>query len=94
MNYRKFHRFMSERSHVSFVKLCLKRAQDIEAAYGRSIDDLVQDDNTMYQALVDLEWRIGKSDLDNYQNVLRHYYEMAHGHSFTGRVLGNRRLND
>ena len=78
----------------SFVNLCLKRADVIETAYGRTIDELVQDDVTMYQTLKDLEWKISKDDLDNHQNTRRHYYEMVHGYKFPMRVTGNRRLKD
>ena len=92
MEYERFKAFILRGRQLAFAKLCLKRAQDIESAYGCTIDELVRDDDTMRQALVDLEWKISKVDLDNYQNTLRHYYEMVHGCRFSGRVSGNRRL--
>ncbi len=93
MQYEKFRQYLvGEGNDLAFVKLCLKRAGVIENAYGCSIDELVHDDATMYQTLKDLEWMISKDDLDNYQNTLRHYYEMVHGEKFPIRVTGNCRL--
>ena len=93
MQYEKFSQYLdSSGKDRAFANLCLKRAEAIENDFGRSIDELVQDDATMYQTLKDLEWKISKDDLDNYQNTLRHYYEMVHGHKFPVRVIGNRRL--
>ncbi len=48
----------------------------------------------MEDTLIALEHTISRDDLDNYQNVLRHYYEMVHGHKFPMRVMGNRRLKN
>lgn len=94
MHYEKFRQFLQQRHRQSFVDLCIRRASLVENAYGRSIDELVQNDVTMQKALVDLEWRVGKDDLDNYQNTLRHYYEMLHGHKFPMRIMGNRRFRN
>ena len=94
MQYERFKQFILRSNKLPFVNLCLKRGQEIESAYGHSIDELVRDDTAMCQTLVDLEWKIGKSDLDNYQNTLRHYYEMIHGHKFPGCGYGNKRLKD
>ncbi len=94
MQFEKFRQFLLQRHQQSFVDLCIKRAGTIEDAYGRSIDDLVQDDATMQQALKDLEWKVSKDDLDNHQNTLRHYYAMVHGHKFPMRITGNRRLRN
>ena len=95
MQYENFRQYLvaNGKDHA-FVNLCLKRADVIENAYGRTIDELVQDDVTMCQTLKDLEWKISKDDLDNYQNTLRHYYEMVHGYKFLMRVMGNRRLRN
>lgn len=76
----------------SFVRLCLDRVLKIEYAYGKGIDELVSDDAATCQTLSELESRIEKDDLDNYQNVVKHYYKMVHGHGCPVRVLGNRRL--
>lgn len=93
MQYEKFCQYLvAKGNNLVFANQCLRRAGAVENAYGRSIDELVQDDATMYQALKDLEWKISKDDLDNHQNTLRHYYEMVHGHKFPMRVTGNRRL--
>lgn len=93
MQYEKFCQYLvAKGNNLVFANQCLRRAGTVENAYGRSIDELVQDDATMYQALKDLEWKISKDDLDNHQNTLRHYYEMVHGHKFPMRVTGNRRL--
>ena len=95
MQYEKFRQCLVRRgNNLVFVNQSLGRAEVIEKAYGRSIDELVQDNATMYQTLKDLEWKISKDDLDNYQNTLRHYYEMVHGHKFPMRVMGNRRLKN
>ena len=94
MEYERFKQFILRGNQLSFAELCLKRAQDIEFAYGHSIDELVQDDAVMCKTLIDLEWKIGKQDLDNYQNTLRHYYEMVHGHKFPMRITGNSRLRN
>ena len=95
MQYEKFRQYLvAKGNNLVFVNQCLRRAGVVENAYGRSIDELVQDDATMYQALKDLEWKISKDDLDNHQNTLRHYYEMVHGHKFPMRVIGNRRLKN
>ena len=95
MQYEKFRRYLVGRGkNLVFVNQSLGRAGVIEKAYGRSIDELVQDDATMHQTLKELEWKISKDDLDNYQNTFRHYYEMVHGHKFPVRVMGNRRLKD
>ena len=95
MHYEKFRQYLvAKGNNLVFVNQCLRRAEVVENAYGRSIDELVQDDATMYQALKDLEWKISKDDLDNHQNTLRHYYEMVHGHKFPMRVMCNRRLKN
>ena len=94
MKYEIFRQYLMQEHKQSFVDLCLRRAETIEKAYGRAIDELVQDDATMYQTLRDLEWKISKDDLDNQQNTLRHYYEMVHGQEFPMRVTGNRRLKN
>ena len=95
MQYEKFRQYLvCKGNSLPFVDQCLRRVGVIENAYGRSIDELVQDDATMYQTLKDLEWKISKDDLDNYQNTLRHYYEMIQGHKFPMRVTGNCRLKN
>ena len=95
MQYEKFRQYLvAQGNDPAFVNQCLRRAEVVENAYGRSIDEMVQDDATMYQTLKDLEWKISKDDLDNYQNTLRHYYEMVHGYKFPLRVTGNRRLRN
>ena len=59
MQYEKFRQYLvAKGNNLVFVNQCLRRAGVVENAYGRSIDELVQDDATMYQALKDLEWKI------------------------------------
>lgn len=94
MQYEKFRQYLLQGHKQSFVDLCLRRAETIENAYGRTIDELTGDDMVMEDTLIALEHTISRDDLDNYQNVLRHYYEMVHGHKFPMRVTGNRRLKD
>ena len=50
-----------------FISQCMGKMTKIEEAYGESIDDLVATDESMLKALRDLEWKVGKDDLDNYQ---------------------------
>ena len=94
MQYEKFRQYLLQGYKQSFADLCLRRAETIENAYGRTIDELTGDDMVMEDTLIALEHTISRDDLDNYQNVLRHYYEMVHGHKFPMRVTGNRRLKD
>jgi len=76
----------------SFVALCLKRVGEVEQRYGKDIEILVVDDDAMVVTLEQLEWKVEKNDLDNYQNAIKHYYKMVHGCKFQWHVLGNRRL--
>ena len=92
MQYEKFRQYLLQGHKQTFVDLCLRRAETIENAYGREMDELTKDDVEMEDALIALEHEIARDDLDNYQNVLRHYYEMVHGHKFPMHVIGNRRL--
>lgn len=94
MQYEKFRQYLLQGHKQSFVDLCLRRAETIENAYGRVMDELTRDYVEMEDALIALEHKIGRDDLDNYQNVLRHYYEMVHGQRFPMRVTGNRRLRN
>ena len=94
MQYEKFRQYFLQGHKQSFVDLCLRRTETIENAYGRAIDELTGDDMLMEDTLIALEHKIGRDDLDNYQNVLRHYYKMVHGHKFPVSVMGNRRLKD
>lgn len=92
MRYSAFEKYLRGGAKDSFVRLCLGRVQKIESAFGKVIDELVSDDAATYQTLSELEFRIEKDDLDNYQNVVKHYYKMVHGHECPVRVSGNRRL--
>lgn len=93
MNYSKIKAYLLGKGrNPKFVDLCLKRMDEVEKAFGKDIEKLVINDESMKTALTELEWRIGKDDLDNYQNVLRHYYEMIHGEEFPFGGFGNRRL--
>ena len=93
MNYTQFERYLLDLEYAeSFVSQCLRRIQETERAFGNTVETLVHDVVTMEQSLRDLEWKISKNDLDNYQNSLRHYYKMVHGEDFPGRAFGNRRL--
>ena len=93
MDYTKFEQYLIGQGLApSFVSLCLKRADTIERAYGEDIGSLVCNDMCMDQTLRNLEWKVEKNDLDNYQNVLRHYYKMMHRQDFSGKNYGNRRL--
>lgn len=93
MNYTQFEKYLRDLGLAeSFVSLCLHRIQEVERAFGKDVAVLIQNDTAMEQSLRDLEWNIGKNDLDNYQNALKHYYKMVHGKDFPGRAFGNRRL--
>lgn len=93
MRYSAFMNYLRGRGcQETFVRLCLDRVQKIEHAFGKYIDDLVSDDAATCQTLMELEYRIEKDDLDNYQNAVKHYYKMVHGRECPVRVPGNRRL--
>jgi len=95
MNYSKIKAYLLGRGRKpTFVDRCLGRIDEVEEAFGKDIEKLVFNDESMKKTLTELEWRIGKNDLDNYQNVLRHYYEMIHGEDFPFCVFGNRRLKN
>lgn len=95
MNYSKMKDYLiGKELSPRFVDLCLKRVDEVEQAFGKDIEKLVLDDESMKTSLTELEWRIHKNDLDNYQNVLRHYYEMIHGEEFPFGGFGNRRLKN
>lgn len=93
MKYGKFKKHLEDSGVAdSFVSLCLKRIGEVELRYGEDMEALVVDDDTMIAALKQLEWKVEKNDLDNYQNALKHYYHMVHGHEFPSRGFGNRRI--
>lgn len=65
MQYEKFRQYLLQGHKQSFADLCLRRAETIENAYGRTIDELTGDDMVMEDTLIALEHTISRDDLDN-----------------------------
>ena len=76
-----FRSFLEKRYTSNAVNTRVSKGNAVEELLGKSMDTIVSNDETMYQALVDLE-KYDDPKRNPRQNALRKYYEFVNGREF------------